>query len=174
MSRKVSHKGARQKGNRFEREFVEVAREYGLPAMRVIASGANIGAKADVKVGVELDENGEYPPADEAQSILRAECKNRAINPEWIYNEFENASFAFLPSNKDAMELPYKDLAQDDVSKVVVWRRNKIPKNALKEKNYNEVFLAVMKGLDWIKLVKEVYELRRENRVLRDKIAKII
>lgn len=146
-----------------------MATEKGVPSMRVIGSGARIGAKSDVKVAVPLLENGEFPEADEASCLLRAECKNRATNPELPYELMKLKAFAVVQAPDLCPELPFVDLSQDAASKVVVWRRAKVPNGALSEKKLNEVFVAVMGGGDWLDMVAELMRLRQENVELKAK-----
>ena len=66
--RKVSFAGCRVKGSNFEKEVVEIFEENGIPSQRVLGSGAlGFGAKSDIKIGVELDENGKHYASDESR-----------------------------------------------------------------------------------------------------------
>lgn len=133
--RKVSHKGSRQKGNRAEIEFVDIMRKLGIPSQRVLASGSFVGAKADVKVGVELNADGTYPAQDESRSITRAEVKNRSNNPEYLWDY----------------------LNQDAVTSMVVLRRPKVPQGALAKSDFNQVYIVAMGLSDFAELFKRAY-----------------
>jgi hypothetical protein len=144
----MTGKGSRQKGIRFEKEIVDVFDSLGLPSMRVLGSGSFIGAISDVKVGIELNSDGSKPEADEAKAFLRLECKNRASTPDYLW-EYLN---------------------QDASSKAVALRRKKIPAGALAQKDYNQCYIVLMGASDWVELIKEVIQLRKEvNEVRRRK-----
>lgn len=135
MAKKLSGAGCRRKGTAAETEIVSILNSAGIPAQRVLASGAFVGAGADVKIGVELDSNGNMPDKDESKCVMRGEIKNRKDNPErlWTY------------------------LKQNIKNKAVILRRPKVPHGVIRDKNYDEVYLVCM-GLDeWIKLFKKAY-----------------
>lgn len=156
--RTVSHKGARNKGRRGESEFVEVCRELGLPAQRVLASGSFVGAKADVKVGVFLNEDGTYPDADESKCALRVEVKNRADNPEHLFKDLEDPHIiGLVAASREGPERLWNYLNQDKISKAVVLRRAKAPQGAIKRRDYNAMGVVVMGYADWIQLVLKAY-----------------
>jgi hypothetical protein len=158
--RRVSFKGARQKGTRAETEFVEIMRSLGIPSQRVLASGSFVGAKADVKVGVRLNRDNTYPAPDESASIMRVEVKNQATNPEVpfsVINAIPTQGMVFAPTPKDAPALYWKYLNQDAVSKAVILRRAKVPSNAVASKDWNQVFMVAMGLDDFAKLFKKAY-----------------
>lgn len=160
MARKVSYRGSKQKGTRAETEFVEAMRACGVPCQRVIASGAFRGAKADVKVGVKLKPDGTYPEADEAESVMRAEVKNRATNPEYIHAPLEKIpeqGVLFAPCKRNAPEALWKYLNQDEVTKAVVLRRAKVPHGAVANGDWNQVFMVAMGMEDFAELLKRAY-----------------
>lgn len=155
--RKVSHKGARVKGSNAERELVEILDENGIPSQRVLGSGAFSTAKSDVKVGITL-EDGEKPKADESKSVLRAEVKNRADNPEYLFDSDKlKLVYSLDFYSKKCPEFIFNYLNQDTVSKIAVLRRAKVKAGDLKDKNYNQVFAVVMGLADWIELFKKAY-----------------
>ena len=158
-TRKVSHKGAKQKGNRGETEFVEICRELGLPSMRVLGSGAmkSIGAAADVKVGILNMDGDQYPASDESVSALRVEVKNRADNPEWLHTSKDDVPFALIASKKLGTEQIWKYLNQDKITKAVVLRRAKVPTGAITNKDYNQVGMVCIGYADFAALVKKAY-----------------
>lgn len=163
--RKVSHKGARQKGFRAEAEVCSILTELGVPTQRVLASGALKGAEGDLKVGVKLLPNGEFPEKDEGMAIMRGECKNRATNIDRPYEDLKHIVAMLAP--KDSPELPYKDLAQSPATKVLFWKRAKTPQGTISNKNYNEAYLAIMGIKDFAGLLKELQDLREEVEQLR-------
>lgn len=155
--RKVSHAGCKVKGSGWEREFVAIMRELGIPSMRVLASGAYTGAKSDIKVGVKLNADGTYPEADEAQCIMRAECKNRADNPEHLHKVIAQEGVLFIPALKNGSEILWEHLNQDAVSKAVILRRAKVPQGVLKDKDYNQVGMVCMGLSDYATLFRKAY-----------------
>jgi hypothetical protein len=161
----VKKKGGRSskaKGTRAEVEFCQIATELGVPSIRVLGSGAFKGAAGDIKIGVELLPDGTLPEADEAVAMLRAECKNRKINPDApFYSLKEGDIVVVIPGGREAPDLPFNDLAQNPIAKVGVWKRAKTPKGALAEKRYNEAYLCFMGATDFLNLLKELKELRQ-------------
>lgn len=155
--RKVSYRGAKNKGNRGENEFVAICRELGLPAMRVLGSGAFKGAASDVKVGItNMKADGTYPEADESASVMRVEVKNRATNPEYLHTP-DLPTIALVEAPRDGAEVLWEYLNQDKVTKAVVLRRAKIPTGALANKDYNQVGMVCLGYADFIELVKLAY-----------------
>ena len=128
-------KASRQKGTRGESELVELCTKNGIPCQRVIGSGSFIGAKADVKVGVYLNDDGTMPDRDESKCALKGEVKNRKDNPErlWTY------------------------LNQDATTKAVFLKRPKAPAGSLKEGKLNEVWMVCLGLSDFIELMKLAY-----------------
>jgi hypothetical protein len=156
--RTVSHKGARNKGRRGESEFVDVCRELGLPAQRVLASGSFVGAKADVKVGVFLNDDGTYPDADESRCVMRVEVKNRADNPEHLFTDTDDPFIiGLIAATREGPERLWDYLNQDKITKAIVLRRAKAPPGAIKRKDYNEMGMVCMGYESWIKLMLKAY-----------------
>ena len=154
--RTVSHAGARAKGARAEREFVDICRKRGLTAQRVLASGAFLGAKGDVKVGVlNMQPDGEYPADDESASYMRVEVKNRADNPEFFHVDLNSFDVVVGGASKTVNETVYAHLNQDKVTKALILKRAKTPAGALKDEDYNQAYMVCMGLDDWIALVKE-------------------
>lgn len=154
--RSVKGAGARAKGARAEREFVDICRERGLTAQRVLASGSFVGAKGDIKVGItNMLPDGEYPADDESSAFLRVEVKNRADNPEFIHLDLNGFDVVVGGSDKRVNETIYKHLNQDAITKAVVLKRAKTPQGALKDGDYNQAYLVCMGADDFIKLVKQ-------------------
>lgn len=145
--KKLSGRGCKAKGARAETELVNILNESGIPSQRVIASGSFIGASSDLKIGVELNEDGTMPERDSSKCIGRAEVKNRADNPEWLFEE----------ANKPIPEGVYKHLQQDAISKYLILRRKDIPRGALADKKYNETHVVLMGLEDFIELFKQAY-----------------
>ncbi|HLX53517.1 MAG TPA: hypothetical protein VKR58_06235 [Aquella sp.] len=145
--RKVSFSGARVKGANFEKEVVQIFEENGIPSQRVIGSGAFSNASSDIKIGVDLDEEGNYLPADEGRNWFRIEAKNHANTPEWV---FESLS-------RIGPEAFWKHLEQDVCSKAVMLRRAKVPNGAVKDKDYGKYVGVFMNITDFIKMVKLAY-----------------
>jgi Holliday junction resolvase len=157
QTRKVSYRGAKQKGNRGENEFVAICRELGLTAMRVLGSGAFKGAASDIKVGiVNMNPDGTYPEADESVSVMRVEVKNRATNPEYLHDK-DMPIMALVTPKKFGAEVLWEYLNQDKITKAVVLRRAKIPTGAISNKNYDEVGMVCMGYGAWIELMKKAY-----------------
>ena len=158
--RKVSHRGAKQKGTKGEVEFVEAMKACGIPCQRVLASGAFRGAKADVKVGVRLKKDGSYPEQDESEAIMRVEVKNRADNPESLHttrNNLPTEGVLFGPCKRDAPEALWKYLEQDAITKAVVLRRAKVPTGAIANEDWNQVFMVAMGLEDFSRLFRKAY-----------------
>lgn len=156
--RKLSHAGAREKGNKWEREFIDVMRACGIPSMRVIASGAWAGADTDVKMGVYLEEDGSYPAPDEARCIYRMEGKNRADNPDYIFTALNAAEGTlFIPAPKGGAEILWAHLNQDAVSKAVFLRRTKVPAGTIENQDWNQLGLVCMGLKDYAELFKLAY-----------------
>lgn len=150
-ARKRGGASSRNKGNRAERLLVALLRELGLPAQRVLGSGSFIGAKSDVKVGVRL-RDGKYPPADESESLMRVEVKNRKTNPESWWLAVENIIATLGP---DVTEVIYSYYNQDAISKAVVLHRPRVPQGSASDPN--QVFMVAMGLKDWVELVKRAY-----------------
>jgi Holliday junction resolvase len=156
--RKVSYRGAKNKGNRGENEFVAICRELGLTAMRVLGSGAFKGAASDLKIGItNMKPDGSYPESDESASVMRVEVKNRATNPEYLHTQ-DLPTIALVEAPRDGAEVLWEYLNQDKVTKAVVLRRAKIPNGALAKKDYDEVGMVCMGYESWIELVKLAYK----------------
>lgn len=156
--RKVSYRGAKNKGNRGENEFVAICRELGLPAMRVLGSGAFKGAASDIKVGItNMNADGTYPEADESSAVMRVEVKNRATNPEYLHDR-DLPIFGLVEPSRAGAEVLWEYLNQDKVTKAVVLRRAKLPAKALADKNYDEVGMVCMGYKSWIELVLRAYK----------------
>jgi hypothetical protein len=115
---------SRDKGARFEREFVERLKSAGIPSMRVLGSGAFSTAKSDVKVGVNLNPDGSYPPADEGVAHMRAECKNREDNKALDLRDKTGLKVVaeIVMLEKDVPARFLQHLQQDKVSKFVALR----------------------------------------------------
>lgn len=156
--RKVSPKGCRAKGRNAEVEIVEILDKAGIPSQRVLGSGAFAFAKSDIKVGINLNEDGSKPPPDETSCLFRVESKNHASTPDTVFPEtMRDVEYVLAVGSKPIQEAVFKHLEQDDVSKAVVLRRSKVPPGALKNEDYNRTH-AVMIGLnDFIDLVKRAY-----------------
>lgn len=75
-------KSCRQKGDRFERELVNMAIERGLTAKRVPLSGATSFAKGDVHITPGFDSTP-WP----------GECKRRKALPQWIIDALGQHKF---------------------------------------------------------------------------------
>ena len=156
--RKVSHKGSRVKGSNAERELVSILDKFHIPSQRVLGSGAFSSAKSDIKVGINLEDDGKKPPSDESKATLRAEVKNRADNPEYLFDQESLKKIAtFHLLDKSCPESIYSYLNQDDVSKIAVLRRGKVKPGDLKAENYNQVYVVVMGLEDWIELFKKAH-----------------
>lgn len=145
--KRLSGRGCRAKGVRGETELVEILTKSGIPTQRVVASGSFIGAKSDLKVGVELNKDGTMPDRDEGRCIGKAEVKNRADNPEWVFQEV----------NRACPEAVFKHLNQDKVSKYLIMRRKAIPQGALAKEEYNQTHVVAMGLEDFMELFKLAY-----------------
>ena len=154
----MSGKRSRNKGVRGEAELVKLLDELGLPSIRVLGSGAFAGAKADIKVGIELNEDGSKPEADECKALMRLECKNRADNPEHLHTTLNSDDVGIVVSSRSGSEAVWSYYNQDSITKAVALRRNKIPKGALTDKDYNQVWMICMGIEDFVELVKKAYE----------------
>jgi hypothetical protein len=149
--RKVSFAGCRVKGSNFEKEVVEIFEENGIPSQRVLGSGAlGFGAKSDIKIGVELDENGKHYASDESRGLFRIEAKNHASTPDWVFEAI----------GRNGPEAFWKHLEQDAISRAVLLRRAKIPAGAIKEKRLNEYIGVFLGAQSFIELVKLAYGLK--------------
>jgi hypothetical protein len=150
---------SKQKGVRAEKELVEILNEAGIPSMRVLASGAMLGADSDIKLGVKLDSEGNLPPSDEAQAIMRVEVKNRKDNPDWIYEELRKTNaIALLQSERAGTEQLFGYLEQDLISTAAILKRKKIRPGALKDKDYNQTHIVCMGLSDFLKIAKMLYD----------------
>jgi hypothetical protein len=83
-------RAARDKGARFEREVVELAREHGLKAQRVPLSGATSYAKDDVEI----------TPTFSPDRPWRGECKRRKTLPEWLAHALDDCDFVALRADR--------------------------------------------------------------------------
>lgn len=156
--RKVSHKGARQKGASAERELVKFFDECDIPSQRVLGSGAFRGADSDLKIGIKLEENGNKPASDESKATMRAEVKNRANTQEYLFNTGELEEICHVRLLKKPCPKSLTDyLEQDKVTKVALLRRAKVPSGAVANKDYNKIYVAVMGLEDFIDLFKRAY-----------------
>lgn len=153
----MSGASSRNKGRRGEVELVKILDELGLPSIRVLGSGAFMGAKADVKVGIELNEDGTKPEADECKAIMRLECKNRADNPEYLHDDITNDAHLVI-SSREGSEKVWEHYNQDSITKAVALRRKKVPSGALAKKDYNQAWLICMGIEDFVELVLKAYE----------------
>lgn len=158
--RKVSHAGCRTKGRNCEVEIVKILDEAGIPSQRVLGSGAFAFAKSDIKLGINLNDDGTKPPPDETPCKMRLESKNHASTPdrlfEGITGEIKIAALLAV-STSASPEAVFKHLEQDKVSKAVVLRRAKVPTGALAKKDYNSTHVVCMGMNDWIELIKLAY-----------------
>lgn len=153
----------RRKGNRAELEVCQILTELGVPTQRVVSSGAIIGAKGDLRVGVELDKDGNFPQRDEGTPMFRAECKNRATNPEKPFIEISNTEVVgVVDLGGKCTEVPFKDLAQSSLAKIGVWRRKRVPNGALAKGDYNQVYVCFMGIVDFAALLKELKGYRKK------------
>lgn len=140
---------------RAEREVVDMLRSLGIPAQRVVGSGAFSSAKSDVKVFVELNEDGTYPQADESKCAFRVEIKNRKDNPEFLFLDYENIKILLAETSKPANETVYGHYNQDQISKALIMRRAKVPKGSLEDPN--QVYMVCMGLADYAVLLKRAY-----------------
>jgi hypothetical protein len=155
--RKVSFAGARQKGSRFESEVVEILKSKGIPTQKVLASGAYSGASSDLKVGVELNEDGSYPQQDEGKCKLRGECKAHATNPERLHTDLSKEPFALVAAEKELAEQCWNFYNQDSCSRAVFLRRAKVPTGAIKNEDWNQVIGVFMGISDFAALLRRAY-----------------
>jgi len=155
--RKRTGRTSRNKGTRGEVEFVEFLLHYGIPAQRVLASGSFLGAKSDIKVGVALNPNGTMPSRDEGVCILRAEVKNRKDNPKHLYPDMEYVQAILIEASRHGSETVWGHLNQDEISKALVLRRDKVPDGAIKNMDGNQVFMVCMGLEDWAELFLKAY-----------------
>lgn len=146
---------SRRKGVKGESELVAVLDELGLPSIRVLGSGAFNGAKADIKAGIELNPDGTKPEADECKAIMRLECKNRADNPEHLHTTLNTGNVSLVLSTRQGSESVWNYYNQDSITKAVALRRSKIPKGALTNKDYNQVWMICMGIEDFVELVRK-------------------
>lgn len=139
--RKVSARGCKAKGNKGESEFCTIMTKLGIPTQKVVASGSfkRTGAEADVKVGVVLNPDGSFPPADETQGILRAECKNMASTPDRYWTDLKDEDLTVVMSTRPAQEEAWKQLRQSKSNRVLALRRPKVPAGAIKNEQWGEV-----------------------------------
>jgi hypothetical protein len=151
----MSGRASRNKGIRGETELVEILDELGLPSIRVLGSGAFTGAKSDVKVGIELNDDGSKPEADEAKGIMRIECKNRKDNPEYLFENLGELPINLVLCPRQGSEKVWEHYNQDSISKAVALRRRAIPRGAKVGKEYNQMWLICMGIEDYVKLVKQ-------------------
>lgn len=156
--KRISGRGCRAKGTRAEVQFTEIMTAEGVPSQRVIGSGAFGGAKSDVKVGVDLDKEGNFLPADEGSCLLRVEVKNRQDNPEWLFVNLDELKMQLTGANREGSELLWTHLNQDSISKAVILKRAKTPSGALKNKDYNQAFGVFMGLGDFIKIMKLLHK----------------
>ncbi len=151
---------SRNKGARAETELVAILNELGVNTQRVISSGAIKDAKGDIKLGVDLKEDGTFPGRDEGVAKLRGECKNRKDFPEWviaIFNELEQLELLGGVPERGATEIMWKHLEQSDQANCVFLKRQNTPSGVLKNKDYNKAYLVYMGLEDWVKLFKKAY-----------------
>lgn len=155
---------AKAKGSRAETEFVSLLNNAGIPSLKVIGSGAFQGADSDIKVGLILDdhqrkelvEDGKFPAKDECRSFTRAEIKNRATNPEWLYDGIkgelnEVATLRLL--SRQCPEYLFDYLEQDAASSFVALKRNKTPSGALANNDLDSAWMVCMGLNTLIKLL---------------------
>lgn len=83
-------RASRDKGARFEREVVELAREHGLKAQRVPLSGAASYAKDDVEI----------TPTFALGRPWRGECKRRKALPAWLAQALDGCDFVALRADR--------------------------------------------------------------------------
>lgn len=152
QKKRISGRGCRAKGARAETELVDILTKKGIPSQRIVASGSFVGAKSDLKIGVELNKDGSMPERDESRCIGRAEVKNRADNPEWIFEE----------SNRQCPEKIFDHMNQDAISKYLILRRKSIPTGALAKEDYNQTHVVCMGLNDFIELFKLAYYSKSE------------
>jgi hypothetical protein len=157
--RKVSPAGCKAKGSKAEAEFVAICIKLGLPAVRVVGSGAFKGAAADMKIGVKLDENGQIPKADECRPIHRVECKSHASTPDSLFLDThkDEKPFTIVMSDKGGTEKVWGDLNQHKDNNALVLRRSKAPSGAIKEENWDAVYTVCLPVTEYISLLKRAY-----------------
>lgn len=86
----MSGRLSRDKGNGYERELVNRAKEYGLPAQRVPLSGATTYAKGDIEITPQF-----------ADRPWVGECKRRAALPVWIKAALGGNDFLAMRADRD-------------------------------------------------------------------------
>lgn len=157
--RRVSYRGAKAKGTKGEAEFCMIMTSLGIPTQRVVASGAHkfSGAEADVKVGIIPNPDGSFPPADETQGIMRAECKNLRTTPDRYWTEFDNDDLVVVMATKPAQEQAWKQLRQSKSNRVLALRRPKVPAGALQNKDWGEVQGVFMDATVFADLLRRAY-----------------
>lgn len=159
----MTGRNAKAKGTRAEQEVVDICNKQGLPSQRVLGSGAYTSANADIKIGVELNKDGSMPDRDEGKALLRAEVKNRKTNPAYLHDYLEdNPIFALVGSSRKGSEALWDYYNQDKITKAVILKRNKTPKGALSNEDYNQAYMVCMGLSDWVALVKRLYELENK------------
>ena len=80
---------SRDKGARFEREVVLLAKDHGLKAQRVPLSGATSYAKDDVEITPSF-----------ADRPWRGECKRRKELPAWLVTALDGCDFVALRADR--------------------------------------------------------------------------
>lgn len=150
--------GCRRKGAKAESEIVQLLCELGIPSQRVLGSGAFRGAKSDIKVGVRLNEDGSMPNKDEAVCITRAEVKNRKTNPEYLFDGSAPVAEMIAVLKRKCPEYVFEYMNQDVEAKYTMLRRAKVPRGALAEKDYNQVYCVAMGLNDFVELFKRAYK----------------
>jgi Holliday junction resolvase len=89
MGRMSGGRSPRQKGDRFERELVDLFRAHGLLAQRVPLSGATAYAKGDVEVTPSF-----------ADAPWVGECKRRKVLPQWILDALGEHQFLAIRADR--------------------------------------------------------------------------
>lgn len=151
------------KGTKAESEFVELAGLYGVPACRVIGSGAIETAGGDIKCGVQISKEGISGGKDATDCYLRIECKNRkSTNLDWV--------FPLIGTERTAAKGVTDAILQHHMANVLVMRRQKAPVNSKKNMDGNQLFVIAMLGGDFLEMVRDHLTLIEENERLKRKI----
>lgn len=168
MRKPLTGTACRAKGTRGENEFVEIMDDLGVYSQRVLGSGAMVGAKSDVKVGITLNEDGSKPDKDESKGVLRVEVKNRATNPEHLHTTLSTGEVAMVLSPRKGAESLWEYLNQDIVSKAVALRRSNIPHGAKAKKDYDQMWMICMGVEYFAELLKKAYAYDESRKVTNE------
>lgn len=145
----MNARGKKSKGVRAETEVAMILNDRGIVTRRVLSSGAQRGAKGDLRIGVV---GSDESSRDTGTELLRAEVKNYKQFPEGFLEEFAKM-------RAPAPTLLINALSQAEEVKVAIARH---PKGATSARiNKQPLYIVAMSLDDFANLILELLEAKK-------------